>query len=272
MTASVEQYRWIQHCRNGQHDEIRLPKPNPRAYVEIVGPDLDALLGFYLSIGFELERRSGDFAVRALARQRLFLAGNPDAPITECWRSLRIMVDDVDALWRKANRLQLKIGNPIGDRSLRTARFRARGPSGFGLRFAQVMPHETARQHRRPRPGCRPRSSTPKPSACTPAAASATMSWKCWARDAPIYLLQKAPGSIGADNATRDYHRHWMPMHVDVVVETGTCPCPRPGRGAIKEGEIREASWGRIVQLADPFGHGWCLLQFLGRGYDEIAT
>ena len=38
------------------------------------------------------------------------------------------------------------------------------------------------------------------------------------------------------------------------------------------EGEVREAAWGRIVQLADPFGHGWCLLQFLGRGYDEIAS
>jgi len=35
---------------------------------------------------------------------------------------------------------------------------------------------------------------------------------------------------------------------------------------------VREAAWGRIVQLADPFGHGWCLLQFLGRGYDEIAS
>ena len=32
---------------------------------------------------------------------RLFLAGNPDAPVTECWRSLRIMVDDVDELWHK---------------------------------------------------------------------------------------------------------------------------------------------------------------------------
>jgi lactoylglutathione lyase len=30
--------------------------------------------------------------------------------------------------------------------------------------------------------------------------------------------------------------------------------------------------WGRIAQLADPFGHGLCLIQFLGRGYDEIAT
>jgi hypothetical protein len=24
--------------------------------------------------------------------------------------------------------------------------------------------------------------------------------------------------------------------------------------------------------LADPFGHGICLIRFLGRGYDEIAT
>ena len=42
--------------------------------------------------------------------------------------------------------------------------------------------------------------------------------------------------------------------------------------GAVREGGVREAAWGRIVQIADPFGHGWCLLQFLGNGYDEITT
>jgi hypothetical protein len=30
-------------------------------------------------------------------------------------------------------------------------------------------------------------------------------------------------------------------------------------------------SWGRIAILADPFGHGFCVLQFSGRGYDAIA-
>ena len=44
------------------------------------------------------------------------------------------------------------------------------------------------------------------------------------------------------------------------------------GAGFTQEGDVREADWGRIVQIADPFGHGWCLLQFLGRGYDAIAT
>jgi len=28
---------------------------------------------------------------------------------------------------------------------------------------------------------------------------------------------------------------------------------------------------GSSVLMADPFGHGFCLIQFIGRGYDEIA-
>lgn len=42
--------------------------------------------------------------------------------------------------------------------------------------------------------------------------------------------------------------------------------------GAVQEQTIREHDWGRITTLSDPFGHGWCLLQFHGRGYDEIST
>ncbi|RDZ28390.1 VOC family protein [Lysobacter silvisoli] len=88
----------------------------------------------------------------------------------------------------------------------------------------------------------------------------------------PIYLLGKSAGSIGADGSVRDYTRHWSPLHVDVVVDDLDAALVQAlAAGAAQEGPIREANWGRIVQLADPFGHGWCLLQFLGRGYDEIA-
>ncbi len=106
--------------------------------VEVVGPDLEALLGFYLSIGFELERRSGDFAVVHWRDTRLFLAQNPHAPVRECWSSIRIMVEDVDALWRESNRLQLEIGAPIADRPYGLRDFVLVDPAGFGLRFAQV--------------------------------------------------------------------------------------------------------------------------------------
>ncbi len=90
---------------------------------------------------------------------------------------------------------------------------------------------------------------------------------------ASLYLLHKAAGSIGVAESTRDYARHWTPIHCDIVVEDLDSALIRAiAAGATQKGAVREAGWGRIVQLADPFGHGWCLLQFVGRGYDEIAT
>ncbi|MBF5046240.1 hypothetical protein FGE12_27740 [Aggregicoccus sp. 17bor-14] len=41
--------------------------------------------------------------------------------------------------------------------------------------------------------------------------------------------------------------------------------------GARQEGAVQEQAWGRMANLADPFGHGFCLLQLKGRGYDALA-
>jgi predicted enzyme related to lactoylglutathione lyase len=90
---------------------------------------------------------------------------------------------------------------------------------------------------------------------------------------ARIYLLQKPAGSIGAGKSPRSYDRHWTPVHLDVVVENVSTALSRAvAAGAVAETEIRTTVWGRIVVLADPFGHGLCLIEFVGRGYDEIAT
>lgn len=89
---------------------------------------------------------------------------------------------------------------------------------------------------------------------------------------APIYLLQNAAGTFGANDRPRDYARHWTPVHLDVVVDHLEPALDRALKaGMTQENDIRAANWGRIVRLADPFGHGWCLLQFVGRGYNEIA-
>jgi uncharacterized glyoxalase superfamily protein PhnB len=62
-------------------------------------------------------------------------------------------------------------------------------------------------------------------------------------------------------------------VHLDVVVDELEPALQRAlAAGMRQESDIREANWGRIVRLADPFGHGWCLLQFVGRGYDELTT
>lgn len=89
----------------------------------------------------------------------------------------------------------------------------------------------------------------------------------------PLYLLHGPAGSEGGGGCARDYGRHWSPLHADLVVDDLDAALARAlSAGATQEGVVREAAWGRIVQVADPFGHGWCLLQFLGRGYDEIST
>lgn len=90
--------------------------------------------------------------------------------------------------------------------------------------------------------------------------------------EAPIYLLRKPEASAAAGGELRRYRRHWSPLHLDVVVDDLDAALDRAlAAGARQEGPVRAADWGRIAQIADPFGHGWCLLQFLGRGYDEIA-
>lgn len=88
----------------------------------------------------------------------------------------------------------------------------------------------------------------------------------------PVYLLHKPAGSAPAADARRDYGRHWTPVHGDVVVDDLDAALARAiAAGAQQEGTTRETSWGRIVQLADPYGHGWCLIQFSAAGYDAIA-
>lgn len=92
---------------------------------------------------------------------------------------------------------------------------------------------------------------------------------------APIYLLAKAPGSLATRQSTqvRDYRRHWTPVHLDVVVKDLDAAVRRAvAAGAVLEDPLASSNWGKMARMADPFGNGFCLVQFVGRGYDEIAT
>jgi len=90
-----------------------------------------------------------------------------------------------------------------------------------------------------------------------------------------IYLLEHAAGTSATASSSqqRDFGRHWTPVHLDFVVpEIGAAVARALKAGARLEREVRSHTWGRIAVLADPFGHGFCLIEFVGRGYDEIAT
>jgi len=92
--------------------------------------------------------------------------------------------------------------------------------------------------------------------------------------EAPIYLLQKAADSPPFAKAEhgRSYARHWTPLHLDFVVDDLDAALARAlAAGAALEAAPSQHAYGRLALLHDPFGHGFCLLQFQGKGYDELG-
>ena len=106
---------------------------------EIVGINLDASLLFYEAIGFRTERRTGPFAVMNGFGMRVFLAEDPSAMTGQRWTNIRIVVPDVDVIWECVAELGLPIVHSIADRPYGLRDFVVRDPSGFEIRFAQVI-------------------------------------------------------------------------------------------------------------------------------------
>ena len=61
-------------------------------------------------------------------------------------------------------------------------------------------------------------------------------------------------------------------MHLDFVVADLEAAVARAtSAGAALEGAIATQPWGHIALMSDPFGNGFCLVQFVGRGYDALV-
>jgi predicted enzyme related to lactoylglutathione lyase len=89
----------------------------------------------------------------------------------------------------------------------------------------------------------------------------------------PLYLLKKDSGTRGAGGDLRRYDRHWTPLHPDVVVANMDAALDRAvAAGAIVECAPSEVPYGRIAMCADPFGNGFCLIEFNESGYDALTS
>ena len=93
--------------------------------------------------------------------------------------------------------------------------------------------------------------------------------------ESPIFLLVAPKGSVPfrGGSTTRVYRRHWTPVHLDFAVQDIEAEVERAlAAGATLEVPVERHGFGKMAVLADPFGHGFCLLQFEDGGYDAIAT
>jgi predicted enzyme related to lactoylglutathione lyase len=86
-----------------------------------------------------------------------------------------------------------------------------------------------------------------------------------------MYLLRKPQASrpTPARVQSRDFARHWTPVHVDfVVADLDRAVARAAAAGATRESECIAWRGSRCVTFADPFGHGFCLIEFSGDGYE----
>ena len=91
----------------------------------------------------------------------------------------------------------------------------------------------------------------------------------------PIDLLETKAGSAPSPDASRrrDFSRHWTPVHLDFVVADLDVGVPRAiAAGGTLDSPIRVEAYGRLANMADPFGNGLCLLEMNAQGYDAITT
>lgn len=88
-----------------------------------------------------------------------------------------------------------------------------------------------------------------------------------------IYLLVNAAGSMATSaGELRRYARHWTPVHVDFVVEDLAKATDQAiSAGAIQESECIEWRGSKCTTFSDPFGNGFCLIEFANETYSDDA-
>ena len=87
---------------------------------------------------------------------------------------------------------------------------------------------------------------------------------------AVLCLLEKPTGSAATPaGQRRELARHWTPVHVDFVVDDIDAAVERAlAAGAKRESACIEWRGSKCVTFSDPFGHGFCLIEFSGDGYE----
>jgi len=89
-----------------------------------------------------------------------------------------------------------------------------------------------------------------------------------------IFLLgnRATTAKLGGTQIRRDFGRHWTPVHLDFIVPDIDAAVARlSGLGATLDREVQQREYGRLANMADPFGNGFDLIEFSGSGYDAVS-
>jgi predicted enzyme related to lactoylglutathione lyase len=74
---------------------------------------------------------------------------------------------------------------------------------------------------------------------------------------------------LGGTKVARSYQRHWTPVHLDFLVsDLDRTAAQLRGLDASLDRDPKVREYGRMANMADPFGNGFDLIEFSGLGYD----
>jgi uncharacterized glyoxalase superfamily protein PhnB len=131
---------------------VTLGENDPIAPEFFVPSVTDAIKFYTESLGFMLQRReppAGDQATFAILRlgeamimvmhEAFYTGPRSDFTYRCAGLDIRVMVDDVDAMYERVKAAGLSIMHEIGDRDYGLRDFIARDPNGFRLRFASPL-------------------------------------------------------------------------------------------------------------------------------------
>ena len=89
----------------------------------------------------------------------------------------------------------------------------------------------------------------------------------------PVFLLgNRQPTAVLGGTQIQRSSRHWTPVHLDFIVpELDAAVARLTGLGASLDRAVQQESYGRMANMADPFGNGFDLIEFSGPGYDGVS-
>ncbi|HUS54501.1 MAG TPA: VOC family protein [Thermohalobaculum sp.] len=90
-----------------------------------------------------------------------------------------------------------------------------------------------------------------------------------------VFLIEQSAGSeaVPSSELFRDYRNHWTPVHLDISVKNLGASISRALKaGASLSRGPSEHAFGQLAPMRDPFGHGFCLIEFSSDGYDAVVA
>jgi len=111
--------------------------PTEQLVTEIFVRDIERSKDFYCGLGFEVRVDRGTFVGLRWETNRLLLDERKDQPPPPGFppANIRVMVPNVDDIWRLAGEIGARVVNPIDDRRYGLRDFTIADPDGFGVRF-----------------------------------------------------------------------------------------------------------------------------------------